>query len=110
MTPSGASENGVGLGEIGGGQECVTSTNPATSPPIEHAPDMEGEPMTATQERTSIRKHKPLDIVREGDGDTRHGKLSTYNNHHCRCSACTEAMRTYGRHLRERRRQALAGD
>lgn len=62
--------------------------------------------MTATHERKATRPNRPLDIIRAGDGDPRHGKLSTYNNHGCRCTGCTVAMREYGRDLRERRRRA----
>jgi queuine/archaeosine tRNA-ribosyltransferase len=64
--------------------------------------------MTATDQGSETRRIRHLDIVREGDGDSRHGKLSTYNNHSCRCHACTAAMRAYGRELRERRKSARA--
>lgn len=67
--------------------------------------------MTATHEVKAKARARPLDIVREGDGDPRHGKLSTYTNHSCRCADCTTAMRDYGRDLRERRRLArLSGE
>lgn len=62
--------------------------------------------MTATQERKATPRGRPLDIVREGDGDPRHGRPSTYTNHLCRCDLCRAANTAYYRELRERRRQA----
>ena len=97
----------IGLGQIGGDRD-VLPAHPIPSPPIGHAPDLEVEPMTATQERRAGPRDRPLDIIREGDGDPRHGRLSTYNNHSCRCPDCTRAMREYSRDLRERRRTARA--
>lgn len=96
----------VGLGEIGGDRK-VLEHDPIPSPPVDRTPAKEVKPMTATYERRAHSRNRPLDIIREGDGDPRHGKLSTYNNHSCRCPECTQAMREYGRDLRERRRQAL---
>lgn len=98
--------NGVGLGEIGGSRNRAGNTIPTPSPPVDSNPAKEQEPMTATHERRATPRGRPLDIIREGDGDPRHGKLSTYNNHDCRCPDCTRAMRDYGRDLRERRRIA----
>ena len=33
--------------------------------------------------------------VTSGDGDPRHGKISTYTNHKCRCEACCAANTAY---------------
>ena len=33
--------------------------------------------------------------VQPGDGDPRHGKASTYNNHRCRCDLCRAAINKY---------------
>lgn len=62
--------------------------------------------MTVTHQGKTRPRARPLDIIREGDGDPRHGLASTYNHHECRCPDCTRAIREYGRELRERRRQA----
>lgn len=64
--------------------------------------------MTADKEGSGTRKPRPLDIIREGDGDPRHGKPSTYTNHHCRCPACKAGNAEYMRDLKRRRREALA--
>lgn len=60
--------------------------------------------MAATHERKATPRGRPLVIVREGDGDPRHGRLSTYTNHECRCPDCSRAKREYDRDLRQRRR------
>lgn len=65
--------------------------------------------MTATHERKATARGRPLDIVREGDGDPRHGRASTYSNHLCRCDLCRAANTAYYRDLRERRRRARDG-
>lgn len=39
----------------------------------------------------------------EGDGDTRHGYLSTYTNHDCRCPACKAAHSAYMAEYKARR-------
>jgi hypothetical protein len=62
----------------------------------------------AAQERTESPPGRPLDIVREGDGDPRHGRYTTYNNHTCRCTECREAWTQYNRDLRRRRREQAA--
>lgn len=62
--------------------------------------------MMVTHQGKARPRSRPLDIIREGDGDPRHGLASTYNHHECRCPDCTRAIREYGRELRERRRQA----
>lgn len=100
--------NGVGLSEIGGDRK-VRQHNPVPSPPIAATPTQEVEPLTATQERRARRLRMRLDIVREGDGDPRHGKLSTYTNHCCRCDRCKLAKSSYERDLRQRRREQRVG-
>jgi hypothetical protein len=66
--------------------------------------------MTAANEGSGTRKPRPLDIVRPGDGDPRHGSPSTYTNHRCRCDPCRSAQADYQRDLRRRRLEALAAD
>lgn len=41
--------------------------------------------------------------------DSRHGSISAYANHACRCALCTEAHRVYGAKLRASR-QPLGED
>lgn len=36
------------------------------------------------------------------DTDLKHGRLSTYNNHRCRCARCREAMRAYRAEYRKK--------
>lgn len=55
---------------------------------------------------TNPEKAKEYDIVREGDGDSRHGRYSTYMYHFCRCPECRQANADYNRDLRARRRAA----
>jgi hypothetical protein len=65
--------------------------------------------MTATPEGSGFRPGRRLNTVAPGDGDPRHGKPSTYNNHMCRCELCRTGWADYCRELRERRRAQAAG-
>lgn len=65
--------------------------------------------MTATPDGRANERDRPLDIVRPGDGDPRHGKASTYSNWQCRCDLCRSAQAAYMRDLRRRRREQAAG-
>ena len=60
----------------------------------------------AAQDRTESPPGPRLDIVREGDGDPRHGRYTTYTNHRCHCVLCRKAWTEYRRELRLRREQA----
>ena len=71
-------------------------------PPVEQVRSMK-----VAQDSTARRPGRRAVIVREGDGDPRHGSISTYVNHLCRCEACRAAWAAYGRELRRRRREAL---
>lgn len=44
---------------------------------------------------------KPENRIQPGDGDPRHGKVSSYTNHHCRCDECSAAMSEYSKNRRE---------
>jgi hypothetical protein len=65
--------------------------------------------MKVTRDGTGGSRTRPLDLIRPGDGDPRHGSVSAYNNHMCRCELCRGAWREYQRDLRQRRRDALNG-
>ena len=62
----------------------------------------------AAEDITQYPPGRRLDIVREGDGDPRHGRYTTYQNHQCHCVACKTAWRDYMRDLRRRRREQAA--
>lgn len=100
--------NGVDSQEIGGDRK-VLEHDPIPSPPIDEPTRKVGTPMTAAYQGRATPEGRPLVIVREGDGDWRHGRLSTYTNHLCRCPDCALAKRDYDRDLRRRRRIALRG-
>lgn len=48
---------------------------------------------------------RPLDYLRAGDGDPRHGTVNAYVNHLCRCDLCRSARADYARDLRRRKRE-----
>lgn len=100
--------NRVDSQEIGGDRNAIPA-HPAPSPPVDEPTREVGAPMTAMHEGRATPRGRPLVIVREGDGDERHGKLSTYTNHECRCPQCSQAKRDYDRDLRVRRRRAREG-
>lgn len=46
--------------------------------------------------------------IQPGDGDPRHGKITSYTNHGCRCPLCRAANADYcSRRTKERRRAGL---
>jgi len=85
------------MGKVGG-PGSVTST-----PRSYRQSPSEGNRMTATDEGKGSGRTRPLNTLRPGDGDPRHGKPSTYTNHKCRCAPCRGAWADYCRELRERR-------
>lgn len=64
--------------------------------------------MKATQNGTGRPATRPLDIIRPGDGDPRHGTQNGYINLGCKCDDCKAAHAAYRRELRRRRREAAA--
>ena len=63
--------------------------------------------MKATQQGSAGTSSRPLQIIRPGDGDPRHGTVSAYNNHQCRCPECRAGWAAYQRELRQRKRAAI---
>jgi hypothetical protein len=63
--------------------------------------------MQVAQDSTASKSGRQFSIVRAGDGDPRHGSISTYANHFCRCESCRSAWAKYHRELRQRRRREL---
>jgi hypothetical protein len=63
--------------------------------------------MQVAADRTVSKSGRQFTIVRAGDGDPRHGSISTYVNHLCRCDSCRGAWAKYNRELRQRRRREL---
>jgi hypothetical protein len=63
--------------------------------------------MKAAHDSTAGPMGRPLDIIRPGDGDPRHGTRNGYSNQQCRCDECRAAWATYARDLRRRKREAL---
>ena len=63
--------------------------------------------MKVSENVTGLRPGRPLELMRAGDGDPRHGTVNGYGNQLCRCQACTAANTEYRRELRQRKRQAL---
>lgn len=64
--------------------------------------------MTVTQQATGTPQGRPLDYIRPGDGDPRHGTTNGYNNLLCKCADCKAAHASYRRELRQRRRELAA--
>lgn len=93
---------------IEGETERVVAHPPAPGlhpiPPLEQVRSMQ-----VAEKSTARAPGRRLNIVRAGDGDSRHGAISTYVNHMCRCEMCRAAWAEYGRELRRRRREALGG-
>lgn len=91
---------------IEGEAEQVVAHLPAPGlhpiPPVEQ----QVRSMQVVKDSTARTPGRRLKIVREGDGDPRHGSTSTYVNHFCRCEHCRAAWATYNRELRRRRREA----
>ena len=75
---------------------------------MHHRPERPGLHMKATRNATGGPSIRPLDIIRPGDGDPRHGTQNGYVNLLCKCAACKGAHAAYRRELRRRRREAAA--
>lgn len=58
---------------------------------------------------TAPKRRRPLEIIVAGDGDYRHGRLTTYSYHGCHCDLCRDAWNTYHRELRARRQKIIDG-
>lgn len=64
--------------------------------------------MKVTPQATGSPPIRPLDFIRPGDGDPRHGTQNGYINLLCKCPDCKGAHAAYRRDLRRRKREAAA--
>lgn len=64
--------------------------------------------MKVATQAIGSRSSRPLDFIRPGDGDPRHGTTNGYVNLICKCPECKAAHAAYRRDLRRRRREAAA--
>jgi hypothetical protein len=62
--------------------------------------------MKVTAEGTGSEFGRPLELLRPGDGNSRHGTRNGYQYHQCRCNDCRAAWAAYARDLRRRKREA----
>ena len=62
--------------------------------------------MTAATHDTDTSNTRPLVVLRDGDGDPRHGTPNGYRNHVCRCTLCRAGWAAYQRDLRQRKQEA----